>query len=97
MHYPQPCPFNCGTGCSTLTEESVVEPLQQRVNERKVYEEVVDLIVDFVSKEFTHDESARLRVYALIADNFDGMVRALTATKKQLAINSIEYEDIEDE
>lgn len=63
--------------------DTVAEPLQQRVNERKIYEEVVNIIVDFVYKEFNNDEKARLRIYTLIADNFEGMVRALTPPSPQ--------------
>jgi hypothetical protein len=51
--------------------------LNQRAIERKVYEEVVNIIVDYVSNEFSSDEQARLRIYALIADNFKGMVKVL--------------------
>lgn len=54
-----------------------MDPLQQRVNEKKIYEEVVNIIVDYVAHEFGDDEEARLRVYAKIAENFEGMVRAL--------------------
>ncbi len=53
-----------------------MDPLQQRVNENKIYEEIVNIIVDFVHNEFGTDEAARLRVYARIAENFDGMVKA---------------------
>ena len=77
----------------------MAEPLQQRVIERKVYEEVVNIIVDYVNKEFHNDEQARLRIYNLIADNFHGMVRALAPPKpkKQTLIKTLEYGDTEDE
>jgi hypothetical protein len=52
------------------------DPLSQRATERKIYEEVVNLIVDYVSSEFADDQAARLRVYMLIADNFKGMVKS---------------------
>lgn len=54
----------------------VSDPLNERRNERKVYEEIVNVIVDMVYKEFS-DEAARLRIYTLISDNFRGMVAAL--------------------
>jgi hypothetical protein len=55
----------------------MTEPLQQRASERTVYETVVNMIVDAVNKEFPVEEESRLRIYKLVADNFDGMVRAL--------------------
>ena len=71
----------------------MADPLQQRVNEKKIYEEVVNIIVDYVYKEFSDDEKARLRVYARIAENFDGMVRSLTPPSIPSTITSIEYGD----
>jgi len=56
----------------------MADQLQQRVNEKKIYEEIVNIIVDYICKEFGEDEKARLRIYARIAENFDGMVRSLT-------------------
>lgn len=58
-----------------------METLQQRINERKVYEELVSIIVDRVYKEFPQDEPARLRIYTSVAENFAGMVRILTPKK----------------
>lgn len=70
----------------------MIDPLDQRRNERKVYEEIVNIIVDMASKEFGNDEQARLRVYTLIADNFKGMVKVLRpVTTKQPALMNIEY------
>ncbi len=54
-----------------------MDPIQQRINERKIYEEIVTIIVDYVYQEFGNDEAARLRVYEKVAENFDGMVKAL--------------------
>lgn len=73
-------------------QEPMAEPLQQRVNERKIYEEVVNLIVNYVNHEFTDDEPARLRVYSLIAENFEGMARVLRSpsTDKQGLMGIIE-------
>lgn len=51
--------------------------LERRVQERRVYEQVVELIINYVSKEF-HEEAPRLRIYSMVASNFEGMVRALT-------------------
>lgn len=53
------------------------DSLQQRANERKIYEELVNIIVNYVYKEF-EDEAARLRIYLKIADNFEGMARSLS-------------------
>lgn len=76
----------------------MADQLQQRVNEKKIYEELVNIIVDYVNKEFGSDEKARLRIYALIANNFDGMVRALTPPTPQTPslLDTIEHGD-EDE
>lgn len=76
----------------------MTDPLQQRVNEKKVYEELVNIIVDYVYNEFGNDEPARLRIYEKIADNFSGMVRAFTApsTKEPSLIDIINHGD-EDE
>lgn len=70
-----------------------MDPLEQRVNEKKIYEEVVNIIVNYVAHEFGDDEEARLRVYAKIAENFDGMVRALKPPEasKVLKTGIIEY------
>lgn len=57
------------------------EPLQQRVNERKIYEEIVNMIVDAVYKEFGNNLDARLRIYKLVADNFDGLARSFQGPK----------------
>lgn len=72
-----------------------MDSLSQRANERKIYEEVVNTIVDMVSKEFSNDEQARLRIYSLIADNFKGMVRVLKTptTRKISHVHTIEYGD----
>lgn len=76
----------------------MTEPLQQRVNERKIYEEIVNLIVDYVNHEFSDNEAARLRIYNLIAENFDGMVRVLRYPTESTAMNIIESgEEPEDE
>lgn len=74
-----------------------MDPLQKRMIEKKVYEEIVNIVVDYVCKEFSHDEPARLRIYARIADNFDGVVRSLSTPllTESSIINSIESEDIE--
>jgi hypothetical protein len=72
----------------------MADPLQQRVNEKKIYEEIVNIIVDYVYKEFSDDEKARLRVYAKIAENFDGMVRSLSPpSSPPTLLNIIEKED----
>lgn len=78
---------------------AMADPLQQRVNEKKIYEEIVNIIVDYVNKEFGDDEKARLRIYAKIADNFDGMVRALSAPTPEAPtlMNNIEHGETEDE
>lgn len=55
----------------------MAESLQQRVNERKIYEELVSVIVDTVYKEFGDNMEARIRVYKLISENFDGLARSL--------------------
>lgn len=68
----------------------MTEPLQQRVNERKIYEEIVNLIVDHVNHEFSDNEAARLRIYRLIAENFDGMVRALSRPSDPIVMSIIE-------
>lgn len=74
----------------------MVDPLQKRMNEKKIYEEIVNMIVDYVNKEFSDDEPARLRIYSLIADNFDGMVRSLTSPSLgESSIINIEDGDIE--
>ena len=65
------------------------DPLSQRVVERKVYEEVVNIIVDLVYKEFGEDQAARLRVYTLIADNFRGMVKVMKPPTKSRTNSSI--------
>lgn len=76
----------------------MADPLQQRVNEKKIYEEVVNIIVDYVYKEFGDDEKARLRVYSKIAENFDGMVRSLTPpSAPSTLLNIIEKEDTNNE
>lgn len=76
----------------------MVDPLQGRMNEKKIYEEIVNIIVDYIYNEFRDDESARLRIYSLIADNFDGMVRALTAPSlKESSIINIEDGDLQSE
>lgn len=62
------------------------DPLTNRANERKIYEEVVNLIIDYVSKEFNNDGQARLRIYSLIAQNFEGMVQSFTAPNKNLEV-----------
>lgn len=67
----------------------MADPLQQRVNEKKIYEEIVNIIVDYVCKEFGDDEKARLRVYSRIAENFDGMVRSLTPSTTSPTLLSI--------
>ena len=54
------------------------EPLQQRADERIVYEKLVEMSVDVVNSEFKTDEDARMRVYGLVADNFKAMVRVLS-------------------
>ena len=70
-----------------------MEPLQQRVNERKIYEEVVNMVVNYVHKEFNDNEQARLRIYAMIAENFDGMVRAFSPPPtRKTSVTAIEYE-----
>lgn len=70
----------------------MIDPLDQRRNERKVYEEIVNIIVDLVANEFGNDEQARLRVYTLIADNFRGMVKVLRpVTSKKSSLMNIEY------
>ena len=71
----------------------MTEPLEQRVIERKIYEEVVNLIVDSVYKEFPHDVEARLRIYDLIADNFSGMVRSLRVPDRPMLLEEIENGD----
>ncbi len=69
-----------------------MDPLQQRVNEKKVYEELVTIIVDYVSSQFSNDEKARLRIYTKIAENFEGMVSALsTPEPKTLFIAGLEF------
>lgn len=55
----------------------MMDPLQARGEERQVYENIVDLIVDFANKEFPTSLDSRLRVYELIAENFRGLVMAL--------------------
>ena len=72
-----------------------MDPLQQRANEKKVYEEVVNIIVDFVSNEFGNDEQARLRIYSRIVESFEGMVRVLSRPNPDelSLIDSIEYAD----
>lgn len=67
------------------------DPLNQRVIERKVYEEVVEIIVDMVYKEFGNDEAARLRIYTLISDNFRGMVKCLKPQTNTSNITNLEY------
>lgn len=69
------------------------EPLQQRAAERQLYEEIVNIIVDLVYKEFPKDGEARLRVYDLIADNFNGMVRALRVPDRPMLLETIENGD----
>lgn len=68
----------------------MTEPLLQRVTERHIYEAVVELIVDSVSKEFPRDVEARLRIYELIAENFSGMVRSLRIPNHPLLLEEIE-------
>lgn len=75
----------------------MADPLQQRVNEKKIYEEIVNIIVDYVHKEFGDDEKARLRIYAKIADNFDGMVRAFTIPPTAPALMNINHPEHGDE
>lgn len=79
--------------------DTMADALQQRVNEKKIYEELVNIIVDYVNKEYSSNEPARLRIYKLVADNFDGMVRALTAPlpKTPSLLNNIENGDTENE
>jgi hypothetical protein len=67
-----------------------MDPLEQRAGERKIYEEVVEIIVDLVCKEFPKEEAARLRIYTLIADNFHGMVKVLSETGSTMVLEEIE-------
>lgn len=69
----------------------MIEPLQQRVNERKMYETVVNLIVDTVNEEFPKDGEARLRIYDLIAENFSGMVKVLRIPEHPMLLEEIEH------
>lgn len=66
------------------------EPFQQRMNERKIYEAIVDMIVDAVNAEYKGDVEARLRIYNLVADNFHGMVRALKPPVSATMLEEIE-------
>lgn len=72
------------------------DSLQQRVNERKIYESLVDTIVDTVYKEYDKDQEARLRIYEMIAENFQGMVNALRYPSKGI-IEEINEEPAEEE
>lgn len=69
----------------------MIEPLEQRVIERKIYEEIVEMVVDFVYKEFPQDGEARLRIYDLIANNFSGMVRSLRIPDHPMLLEEIEH------
>lgn len=72
--------------------DTMPDPLDQRRNERKIYEEIVNIIVDYVYKEFNEDVQARLRIYTLIAENFKGMVEALKPpTNRKLPLINLEY------
>lgn len=48
--------------------------------ESMFYNEVVNVIVDMVNKEYPANGDARMRCYARIADSFDGLVRSMTVT-----------------
>lgn len=69
----------------------MIEPLQQRMTERQIYETVVNLIVDTVNLEFPKDVEARLRVYDLVAENFRGMVKVLRVPEQHLMLEEIEH------
>lgn len=66
------------------------EPFQQRMTERKVYEEIVNVIVNMAASEFGSDEAARLRIYDLVAENFAGMARVLRKPGSATMIEVIE-------
>lgn len=68
----------------------MIDPLEQRTSEKETYEVVVNVIVDLVNKEFPNDGEARLRIYELIAGNFDGLVRALRAPEHPMILEEIE-------
>lgn len=67
------------------------EPFQQRMTERKVYEEIVNVIVNMAVAEFSQDEAARLRIYELVADNFAGMARVLKKPESATMLSEIEH------
>lgn len=71
------------------------DQLNKRIIERKVYEELVNIIVETVFKEFGNDLDARLRVYTLVAENFDGLARSLRGpgSGDPSLIDTIEYGD----
>lgn len=55
----------------------MADALQQRVEEKKIYEELVNTIVNTASLHYPEDGEARLRIYEKVAENFAGMVRSL--------------------
>lgn len=55
----------------------MADALQQRSDEKKIYEELVNVIVDTAALHYPEDEAARLRIYEKVAENFAGMVRSL--------------------
>lgn len=73
------------------------DAMQQMIRERKIYEEVVNVIVDMVYTEFGTNQVSRIRVYTLISENFDGLARSLQKTGQPTLIEIIATEPEESE
>lgn len=58
----------------------MIDPIQQRVDERKIFEGIIEMIVDVAAKEFGTDGEARLRIYEGVANSLFGMVASLRPT-----------------
>lgn len=67
-----------------------MDPLQQRANERKIFEAIVEVVVDMVYSEFGKELPARLRIYDLIAENFQAMAASFRTLPPETMLQEIE-------